>query len=202
MSRVLRLGPAPRLKIQLCVALQFVEDYRPLQIFAQAGSLRVDRLAPGHAILFVDKLGHRNLRKVRISQELGAVEKRPSEGFGNEMNGRRRADSIFAQIVTFEDVQDLHQGNPARRRRRRADDVIFPIAAPDRLALLYFVVGEVFGGNQAPSLLNRDGNLLRHGPVIKVIGIPLNPLQGLSQVGLAKDLTRLVVVPVPLKDAA
>src|SRR5205807_7521430 len=91
MSRVLRLGPAPRLKIQLCVALQFVEDYRPLQIFAQAGSLRVDRLAPGHAILFVDKLGHRNLRKVRISQELGAVEKRPSEGFGNEMNGRRRA---------------------------------------------------------------------------------------------------------------
>ena len=67
------------------VPFQLTKDW-PLQFLADAGVLWIDRLPPGDGILLVDKLRHRNLRKIWISQKFGAIVKGSTKSFRGYVN--------------------------------------------------------------------------------------------------------------------
>src|ERR1700740_2219453 len=129
------------------VALEFVEDRGTVQILADAGMSGVDGLTPSRGVPLVDQLGHRNFGEIGIAQELGAVVERAAKSLGGEMNGFGGTVPGPGQVVAFENVENFKQGDPAGRRRGRADDVIVAIGAAYNLALLNFVLGQVFGGD-------------------------------------------------------
>src|SRR5208283_621466 len=93
------------------------------------------------------------------------------------------------------------EGDAARGRRRSADNVVPTVGATNWLALLYFIVCKVFRGDQASALLNRVGYLACHRPVVEVIGIAGDALQGLRQLRLLEYFARLIVVSVALENA-
>ena len=88
------------------ILFQFTENRRALQIFAGSGVRWINRFPPGRAILFVNELRHRNLRKIRIAQKFRPIEKRPPERLDRQMNRLRRPVSQLGQIVAFQNIQD------------------------------------------------------------------------------------------------
>src|SRR5208282_1041541 len=125
---------------QLGVALQFAER-RAFQVFAGAGVVEVDGVAPGGSVFLIDELGHRNFRVVGIAEEIGTIVKGAAKGFGFEVNGGGRAVAEFREVVAFEDVEDFDEGDSTGGWRRRADDVVATIGAANGLALFDFVGG-------------------------------------------------------------
>src|SRR5215475_3995442 len=117
------------------ILLQLVENRGALQLFAGAGALRVNGLPPCGSIFLIQKLGHWNRGKIRISKKLGPVKERPAECFDGEVNRLRRAVLQLREIVALQDVQGLDQYRAAGGGRRSADHVKSPIASAHRLAL-------------------------------------------------------------------
>src|SRR6202030_3215057 len=104
---------------KMCGGELFVlaEDLRPDQVLTDTDMSRIDRFPPRPTISFVDQLGHGNVGKIRIAHKLGSIKERAPEGFQGQVYGRSSPTSVFRQVVTLENIQDLDQRGPARRRR-------------------------------------------------------------------------------------
>ena len=95
------------------------------------------------------------------------------------------------EIEAFEDVEDLHDMNTARARRREAHDFVASIGAPDRFARHHLVSGEVGGRDQASVSLHPLGRAAREVALVKpshpTLGhLPVRP----GQIGLAQSIAR------------
>ncbi len=108
----------------------------------------------------------------------------------------------FAKIVALKNIQGLDQHDTAGGRRRRADDFVSAIGAANGLALLHFVVRQILGGNQAATFLHCRGKFARQCAVVEIVGFLGDALERAGEVGLAENLSRLVVVAIALEDAA
>ena len=201
MRGVIRLVRRHYRRMPCGILFQFAENRRPLQIFAGGRVRRIDRLLPGLRVFFVDKLRYRNFREVGIAHKFGAIEKCPPEGLKRVMHRLGRAVAHFAEIIAFQNIQDLNEHCSARRWRRRADYFIPAIRPTHRLALFHFIVREILDGNQTAALLHCSGQFFREGTVIKIVWLLGNLLQRSRQVGLAENFARLVVISVALKHA-
>ena len=143
-----------RLRVPGCVLVQLAEDGGTVQVVALAGVIGIDRLPPACAVLLVDKLRHRNLGEIRVSEKLGAVEESPAEGLDGQVHRLRRAVAELGQVVAFQNIENLDKGNTARRGRRGADNFVSAIGAVHRLAFLHLVVRQIVRGDQAAVLLD------------------------------------------------
>src|SRR5215469_7283680 len=152
MRRVLRFVDHHRPRVRAGVPIELRKDRGTLQLSAGTRFLQWDRLAPGFCVALINQLRYGNLREVGIAHELSAIEKRPLEGLGCQVNARCRAVAQLAQIVAFEDVEDLYQRHTSRGRRRRADDVVATIRAADWLPLFYVIRSQVLGSHQSSAL--------------------------------------------------
>src|SRR5208337_1061945 len=183
------------------IAIQLREDCRTPQLATGNGTAKVDGIAPGVAVSLVDQLCYRELRKSEIAEEFRAIEKRALVSLCRQVDVLGRSVTLLGEIVAFQDIETLDEGDAARGRRRSADNVVPTVGATNWLALLYFIVCKVFRGDQASALLNRVGYLACHRPVVEVIGIAGDALQGLRQLRLLEYFTRLIVVAVALENA-
>src|SRR5208337_183637 len=120
---VFRLLNGFRLWMRTGVTVQLGEDCGTPQRATGRGAAKVDSVAPGVAVSFVDELRHRNLGEVGIAEELRAIEKCALVSFCRQMYCLRRIFAWFGQVVTFQNVKALDEGNTSGRRRRRAVDV-------------------------------------------------------------------------------
>ena len=161
----------------------------------------VDRLAPGVAVSLVDELRNRDLGEIGIAEKLGAIEKCALERLGRQMNALGRAVALLGQIVAFQNVEHLDQSDSARRRRRRADDLVSAIGAANRLALFDLILRQIVGGNQASALLDGRRQLARQRAMVEIVRIVGDALQRLRQLRLLENVAWLVVVAVALEDA-
>src|ERR1039457_4860516 len=128
------------------IAVQLRENGRPPQPGAGSGASQRDGFAPGIGVTLVQQLRNRDFGKIRVPEELGAIEKCPLISFGGEMNALGRTLTLLAEIVSLEDIEALDQGDASGRRRWSADDLVAAIGAANRLPLLHFVLGKVLGG--------------------------------------------------------
>ena len=106
-----------------------------------------------------------------------------------------------AQVVALEDVESFSHRNPARRRRRCADDLVSSIGPSNGFALFYLVIGQVPGSEQPAALLHSGRELPCHGAVVKISRIAGDASKRPCQVGLLQYLAGFVEIPIPLKDA-
>src|SRR5208283_517330 len=198
---VFRFVDGLRLWVRSGITIQLGEDRGTPQLVAGRGAAKVDGVAPGAAVSFVDQLRNRNLREIRIAEELCAIEKRALVSFCRQMNALGRAVSRFGQVVTFQDVEDLDQGDATRRRRWSADDFVSAVGATNGLALLHLIMRKVLGRNQASTLLNGGCQFMCYRAVVEIVGVFGDAPQGLRQLELLENLTGLVIVAIALENA-
>src|SRR5262245_66250972 len=93
------------------------------------------------------------------------------------MRRLRRSRSERGEVEALDEVR-LHQHfEAAARRRRIAEDVVAPIAGPERLGPLRLVGREIRGGEQAAVLLEEALELLPDVALVKAIERRLDRLQ-------------------------
>ena len=170
--RMIRLGHCAGRRMRGGVLFELGEDSGPQQILADAGVRRIDRFPPGRAISFVDQLRDGDFGKIGIAHKLGPIEERAPEGFQGQMHRLRRPAPHLRQIVAFENIQDLDQRRPARRRRRRADDVVSAVGPAHRLPALSLRSCARSSAVIRPPPFCMDGRqFARHRAMIEVVGI-------------------------------
>ena len=130
---------------------------RALQFLAHAGVVGIDGGAPGGGIFLVDELRYRDVGEIGVAQEVGAIEEGAAESLGGEVDRLGRTIAGFGEVEALENIEDFDKGGASGRRRRRSDDVVATIRAADRFALLYFIGGEVGGGDEASAFLDGGG---------------------------------------------
>jgi len=74
-----------------------VRRMRALQIFAHAGAIGVDGVAPCRRVFLVDQLCHWNFGEVGIAQKIGAIVKSTAKCFGFQVNRGGRAVAEFRE---------------------------------------------------------------------------------------------------------
>ena len=151
--------------------------------------------------------------RLSINCATGILEKSGSPmNSARSKNARRKASRVrctagvvrppeFRQIVALKNIQDLDQCGSARRRRRRADDVVSAVRPAHRFTLFYFVLRQILNRDQASALLHGRGQFARHRSMIEVVRVGGDPFQRARQVWLLEHLTGFVIVPIALKDA-
>ncbi len=178
------------------IAFQLAEDAGRLKFFARTGVHWVDPISPGGGIFLIEKLRDGELGKIGIAHKLRPIKKRSPERLDREMHGLRRPAFHVREIVSLENVERLDEHGSTGRRRRCADHLISAISPAHRLALLDLIVSQIVGGDQTATLLDGSSQLAGEFPVVEVIGTAGDPLQRVRQVGLAENLSRLVVIAV------
>src|SRR5450759_1673090 len=93
------------------IAVQLRENGRPPQPGAGSGASQRDGFAPGIGVTLVQQLRNRDLGKIRVPEKLGAVKKRSLISLGGEMNALGRTFTLLGQVVAFENVEALDQGD-------------------------------------------------------------------------------------------
>src|SRR5690606_38839340 len=76
----------------------------------------------------------RHLDEVRVAQVEGAIAIRAPHRLHHQVRALHLVEPV--QFPALQDLQHLRQGDAARRRRRRGDDLPAAVAEADRLALL------------------------------------------------------------------
>src|SRR5262249_12388947 len=74
----------------------------------------VDRLGELRRVLLRRETGHRNLYKVRVTHELGAIGEGPALGFDDQVQSIGRSRRHLAKLVVLEDVEHLEKRGAAR----------------------------------------------------------------------------------------
>ncbi len=163
------------------------------------GFVDIDLIGQGLGIGFIGQRLPRHLDEVRVAQILRTVGVGIFLRLGHHLQGIRAAETKFMHIEVFEDVEDLHDVDPARGRRRHGVDLIPAIVAANRRALHGFVLREIGFGDQPAVLAHLFGNLVGNHPFIEgVRAIFGNHLQTFGEVGLHQLvalLQRLALLP-------
>ncbi|VGO85843.1 hypothetical protein SB00033_00399 [Klebsiella quasivariicola] len=87
--------------------------------------------------------------------------------FRHHLHGVGTAKAIFLHIEVFEDIEDLHDVDPAGGRRRHGVDLIPAIFTANRRALDGFIAGEIGFGDKPAMLFHLVSDLLGNGPFIE-----------------------------------
>src|SRR5712692_3441633 len=124
MGGVLRLAHHPSLRMQRCILFELAKDLWPPKISAGGSGRGVNRLPPGCTISLINELGHGNLGEIRISEKLSPIEVGPPESFQGQVHRLCRPVSQLGQVVPFQNIEDLNEGDAAGRRWRGADDFV------------------------------------------------------------------------------
>src|ERR1700676_274334 len=172
-------------EIRLGYSFQFAEG-RAFQIFAHAGMVEINGVAPCGSVLLVDELRDRNFGEIGIAHKVGAIVESASERFDFEVDAAGGAVAELSEVEAFEDIENFDERDSAGRWRRGADDVVAAIGAPNGLAFLDFVGSEVGGRDEASAFVDGRSQLAGHSAMVEVIGIFGDAFQCTSEFRLLK----------------
>ena len=91
----------------------------------------------------------RDFDEVRVAEVFGAVSVGKLHRFCHEVDGFRGVGAARAQVVAFEDVEDLDDVDATGGGRRHGDDLVAAVVAAYWLAFDGAVVAQVFSGHRA-----------------------------------------------------
>src|SRR5262249_14132282 len=118
--------------------------------------------------------------------------------FGEEVDGRRRAEALLAQVISLEDVEHLEECRAPGARRRDAQDLVAAVGATDRRAALWLVLAEVLAREDPARPLHLLLDQLGRRPLVEAgRSFDRDPLERPREVSLLQAVAGLEGDAVP-----
>ncbi len=143
----------------------------------------------------------RHLHEIRVAQILGAVGVGVFFRLGHNLHRVGAAEAIFMQVEILKNIEDLHDVDPARRRRRHRIDLITAVVAAHRRALHRFVIRQIGFGDKPAVFGHLVGYLVGNRALIEgVRAIFGDKLQAFCKIRLHQFVALLVRIAVLLPE--